>query len=317
MTSQFFSSAYQFETNIIAEVNKAIGRKATSLDIFHNIITLLKKAIDEGAPLPHMQAYARLAIKLSPYATQVTTLATIHNQAVLADAQRRMPGLIEIVKSCRDQGLAVPLIISCEKYMPAALKLQQTFREHYFSIPPIIVRGSTSINEPVYEAPVLTLPVGDSYEALPVKIFEAYTFFQAIDRQGSIIKIDDDLKPVTGFTPDRSNLVALFSHADYMGIPVQNIFHDRLWHDGKCGKAVPPVYAKPIKSSWARGALYVLSHTALEKLALYYMRFPGCLDGERYEDKAVGDVLHENSIHLTGYHLEPLLGLDSREQERS
>ena len=160
---------------------------------------------------------------------------------------------------------------------------------------------------------MLTLPVADSYEALPVKLLETCVLFHAADEKAGFIKIDDDLtlKPAA---LDPANAAALFSSADYIGTPVQGPFHNRVWHVGKCAQPIPPVYGKPIKCSWARGALYYLSHHALEKLSHYYMRFPGCLDGEIYEDKAVGDILYDNDVLLAPYVLEPFLGLDSSVQ---
>ena len=161
----------------------------------------------------------------------------------------------------------------------------------------------------------LTLPVLDSYEALPVKVLEVFTLLQAVDERCGILKIDDDLVTLETAPLKLRQVAQAFAIGDYMGSVVFSPFHDRIFHMGKCQQPTPPVYGKPVKTPWARGALYYLSAHALNRLTTHYLRFPGCLEGEIYEDKAVADVLHDNGIVLTGCALEPLLGLDSARQE--
>jgi hypothetical protein len=316
MTSQLFSYMHRFEMEVIGELRKDMGRTTPSAEICRRIIDIINGFVGKAQATPELVAYIRLALKLSPYAPEVPTLLDMHCKTLKAILEQRMPALCEIVRACGDKGLPVPLIVSCDKYRPAAVALQQVFRERYFSIPPIIVRGDLSLNEPQFDFPFLSVSVADIYEALPTKVFETFVLFQALGVRSGVIKFDDDLTLPPDFVPDLRKTTAMFSSADYMGVPVQNPFHDRIWHFGKCAEPTPAVYSKPIKSVWARGPLYFLSAYALEKMSQHYLRFPGCLEGEIYEDKAVGDVLYDNAVLLTKCVLEQTLGLDSKVQDR-
>ena|GEM_PF-6234342 len=316
MTSQLFSFMHRFETDVIGGLRKDMGRTTASAEMFRRIIDIINGFVGKAQATPELVCYLRLALKLSPYAPEVPTLLDMHDKALKVLMEQRMPTLCDIVRACVDKGLPVPLIVSCDKYRPAAVALQAAFRERCFSIPPIIVRGDLSLNEPQFDFPFLSVPTADVYEALPIKVFETFLLFQALGARCGVIKFDDDLTLPPDFVPDLRKTTALFSSADYMGVPVQNPFHDRIWHFGKCAEPTPAVYSKPIKSVWARGPLYFLSAHALEKLSQHYLRFPGCLEGEIYEDKIVGDVLYENGIMLTKCILENVLGLDSKVQDR-
>lgn len=316
MTSQLFSSMNRFETHVISDLMKNLGHKPSSSSAYHKIISIVNDSLQKGILTQHLVSYMRLAAKLCPYAPEVPTLLKMHDQLLKQLMAEKMPALFEVIRACRDKGLPVPVIVSCEKYMAAAVELQKAYKERYFSISPIIVRGDITQSEPSCESLILSLPVDDNYEALPVKICETCLFFAALNDRSGIIKIDGDLTLAPNFKLNLEQNAALFSAADYIGTPVGEITHDRLWHFGKCRQPMQVVYGKPLKGSWARGALYFLSHHALGKLAHYYMRFPGCLDGELFEDKAVGDVLGDNDIKLLQYVLEPVLGLESERQDR-
>ena len=116
---------------------------------------------------------------------------------------------------------------------------------------------------------------------------------------------------------DMRQIAGFFASAAYIGNSIYETGHDRLWHFGKCSQPVPVVYGKPLKAPWARGALYYLSAQALERLSSHYLRFPGCLAGELYEDKAVGNVLYDQGVLFSAHRLENLLGLGSESPERA
>ena len=196
------------------------------------------------------------------------------------------------------------------------MKLQRDLTPRYFSITPIVVRGDKAATEERFDGNVLTLAIDDTYEGVPLKMMELFVTIAALQDGCGILKIDDDTRVAPNAMMEPSQIPLLFGMADYMGVAVQGPMHDRMWHAGKCTQPAPDAYGKPMRAAWARGALYALSGTALQRLAQYYMRFPGLLEGETYEDKAVGDFLHACDIPITPSPLEAALGLNTSEQDR-
>lgn len=317
MTSQLFSALHRYELESIGALTSQLGRRPSSEDVFPELLKRINDDLNREAVNYETVQAVRFAIKVNPYAPIIPALLDAHGKVLTAWVEQTMPDVMKTVRACREKNLPIPIIFSCEKYLPTANKLQAGFAERYFSIPPVVVKGDLSADVPNFADQVLTLPVSDSYEGLPVKVFEANVFFNAIGGGVGVIKIDDDLVPVPDFTLDLQTVLTSFAAADYQGRPVSTLYHDRLWHFGKCQGPVPSVYGKPVKAAWARGALYYLSPAALEKLVQDYLRFPGVLDGELYEDKAVGNVLFDNGIKLSPRELEDVLGLNSGLQDRA
>ena len=179
------------------------------------------------------------------------------------------------------------------------------------------MRGDPRLVEERLDGTILTLPCDDSYEALPTKIFDGFTFLHALCNSCGILKIDDDLELHSSLPLEADRLAGLFGAHDYLGLALKHVHHDRSWHFGKCASPVPPVYGKPFRNPWARGALYYVSARALGLLSEHYLRFPDCLAGELYEDKAVGDVLYQMGIAVEDRPLEPFLGICTIAPERT
>jgi hypothetical protein len=302
----------RLENEIVGEAMRQNGGRATSQQVFDTLTAMAREALAKGQVTRRLAASISLAITLNPYVPQTPALIDLHHQILKAIYEQKMPELAHIARQCTERKMPMPIIVSCEKYLDKARNLQASLRDDFFGVTPVIVRGDPALDEERYEEPVLTLPVADTYETLPAKIAELCLLLRVLSPGCGFLKIDDDLLSVPGRVRDTGQAAGIFATADYIGVPIHNIFHDRIWHFGKCAAPVPAVYGKPIKSVWARGALYFLSARALDKLTGHYLRFPGCLEGELYEDKAIGDILHECGIVLMQYPLEKLVGLNSR-----
>jgi hypothetical protein len=101
-----------------------------------------------------------------------------------------------------------------------------------------------------------------------------------------------------------------------MGVGIQSTYYDRAWHHGKCSAPIAPIYSKPYIAPFANGPLYFLSKHALGALTGFYLRFPGYLAGEFYEDKAVGDLLYRLGFALRNRSIESILGVSIDAPER-
>lgn len=295
------------------DLTKQGEARPPSADLAHEVLSRINSKLKLNQVTPDMPSYARMAMALNPYAPQVDTIFEIHNKSLAALTQSKHPDLHRIIQSCVEKKIPLPLILSCEKFLPKALELQAAFKARYFSITPVIVKGDLTLTEASFDPQraILTLPVADTYEALPVKVFETCSFFYANGATSGLIKIDDDLALVPIEPLALHKIACFFETTDYVGLAIMSSFHNRLWHAGKCKDPVPSIYGKPVKGPWCRGALYFLSNSSLKHLSKHYFRFPGCLDGEMYEDKAVGDVLNDNGIFPTPLALETLLGFDT------
>ncbi len=315
-SSQFFSAQTRFDDRAIHDIIQKYGRHPTSPELFELLLAIINQEIAQGGPTRLIANFARLAIKLAPYSPRVSLLIAIHDSILRQFAVSQMAELLLTLQKCREMQIPMPVIVSCEKYLTKALHLQKAFQDRYFGISPLVVKGNPDLTEESYENGILTVCADDSYEALPVKMAETHVFLRAAQSDLSFLKIDDDMKltPITSL--EIGQIRSLFSSADYMGCSVFGLDHNRLWHVGKCKTPVPAVYSKPIKTPWARGAIYSLSAHAAEKLTTYYMRFPSTLDGEMYEDKATADMLYDNGVLLTPCNIEHFLGIDSTSPER-
>jgi SAM-dependent methyltransferase len=91
---------------------------------------------------------------------------------------------------------------------------------------------------------------------------------------------------------------------------------DRCWHVGKCEHLKDQPYGRRFRASWAGGRLYYLGPQAVETLVREYLFFPGELDGEIFEDKAVGDVLARYGIKGLDTDLPGIFGIDVEYEPR-
>ena len=304
------------EHAFIVQVMRQAGRRLNSQEVGDVSLRFFEQQRDASAFDRTSSILVRLAIKADPYAHTIADLVEVYRKSVRHYVGLQMPNLVEWIAGCDRLGLPLPVIISCEKYLDKARNACQQLTQHYFGIQPLIVRGGLDYREETFDGQVLHLPVGDDYECLPQKVFETYTLLSALGAAHGIIKIDDDLKLYDDVPLDIVRIRSIFPQADYMGLALSSTRHDRAWHFGKCVSPVAPIYGKPFLAPWARGALYFLSERAASALTAHYLRFPGCLGGELYEDKAVGDVLHALGIRLVPAPLEPVLRISTDAPDR-
>jgi hypothetical protein len=310
-----YSAAYNQQCAIAEAIIADAGRRLSSAELRELLLERIRARPAQALVDGELLSSIRLAIALSPYAGDEPELFANYMVARRRDVERRLPALSEAIQACRSRLLPLPVIVSCEKYLDIALRLRDELAAHYFALSPVVIRGDVTLEEERYENGVLSLPVHDAYEGLPLKMMEFYTLLASLGDCG-VLKVDDDTGIAFGVTLEESRVRSLFSTGDYRGKPVENILHDRIWHHGKCTRPVPFIYGKPVKAPWARGALYYLSAHALRTLARHYLRFPGAIDGELYEDKAVGDILYDNHIPLVPAALELSLGFGTTTAHR-
>lgn len=306
----------QLEREIIAELGRQVGRRLNSDELCRLSLMVFFEQRLHDDPGPVAQILLRIALKASPYAANVAEVRNAYREITRLRAARDMPALIDWLSICDRHALPLPVVISCDKYLDKARHVSRALTDRYFGIAPIIVTGGDTLDF-AQGGRILRLPVSDVYEALPFKIFETLVFLDALGASYGVIKIDDDLDVVPHAELDIDAVRSAFAGVDYMGLALSSLHHDRAWHQGKCASAVASVYGKPFIAPWARGALYFLSKATIEKLASHYLCFPGCLAGELYEDKAVGDVLHALGVHVADRPLEDLLGVRTDAPERT
>jgi hypothetical protein len=304
------------EMAIVTEFSKNASSRLCSPHIKALALQLFLTRHAEGQIDAVTLLLARMAIKSHPEAGNVDQIIGAYIEVLQQHVADCMPSLAAWVAQCESLCLPLPIIFSCEKYLAQARGLARDLTPHYFGVAPMIIIGGPSLELDVSDGQVLQIPVSDVYEALPFKVFETYLLMGAIGARSGLLKIDDDTHVERHAPLDLENVRSAFATVDYMGLALASPHHDRAWHQGKCSTAVAPFYGKPFVAPWARGAVYFLSKRAISKLTDHYLRFPGCLAGELYEDKAVGDVLHALGIDVVDVPLERVLQIRTDAPER-
>jgi hypothetical protein len=307
----------QLDSNIHAQINKQLGRRVGSGELSDILIHMVERRAAAGEISRTLVGLIRMAVRANPYKPKIASLLELHNRIFTAWVQSTMPALIPTINRCHEHGLPLPVIVACEKYLPKALRLKSQFPAHYFGIEPIVVRGSSDLIEETYSSGALTLPVDDSYEALPLKVFETCTFFHSLGLRTGILKTDDDNEIHPPQPLDPNLLRAVLSQGDYIGVALAHDQHfDQVWHFGKCSKVVRAFNGRPFRARSAEGQFYYLSSQALSVIGRQYLRFPGCTNGELYEDKAVAETLHDFGILLFNTALDQVFGINISREER-
>ncbi|MEP7100012.1 MAG: hypothetical protein ABI781_05855, partial [Burkholderiales bacterium] len=195
------------------------------------------------------------------------------------------------------------MITSCKKYMPQAQRVLRDLQAR--GADACIVIGDPTLSVAVQDGPLVTLPVADTYEALPSKVLEGLTYLRRRHGSISIMKIDDDMT-----LTDRLDPAALAHTArvyEYAGEVIGDHVCDRFWHCGKTSVPVP-IYTKRQQGRLALGAMYLLGPRAVEHLVREWVMFPGEFAGHLYEDRAVGDALRKANIEVASIDIERMGG---------
>lgn len=305
------------ERDLVAELTSEAGRRLSSPELHRIALQLFLDHCAEDEPNATGQMLLRVAMKASPYAGNIDDILAAYREITRGRIARELPGLSVWAAATDARQLPLPVVMSCDAYLDKARETARAVTDRYFGVPPVIVTGGDALAfDHLAEAAVLRLPVSDVYEDLPAKIFESWTLFEALGARHGVLKIDDDTRVLPEMTADIGEAQAVFAQADYLGVAITSPLHDRCWHHGKCTTPVSPFYGKPFVAPWARGALYFLSKSALTALTSHYLRFPGCLGGELYEDKATGDILHSLGVSAFDFAIEPVFGFDTDAPER-
>lgn len=311
------NTADKAEREFVAELTGEAGRRLSSPELHRIALQLFIDHCAEDEPTATGQMLLRVATKASPYADNVEDILAACREITRGRIARELPGLTEWVAGVEAHQVPLPIVMSCRAYLDKARDTARAVTDRYFGVPPVIVTGGDALAfDHDARGAVLQLPVSDVYEDLPAKVFETWTLFEALGARHGVLKIDDDTRVLPDMTADIDEARAVFAQADYMGITIASPFHDRCWHHGKCATPVSAFYGKPFVAPWARGALYFLSKGALTALTSHYLRFPGCLAGELYEDKATGDILHSLGVSAFDFAIEPVFGFDTDAPER-
>jgi hypothetical protein len=192
------------------------------------------------------------------------------------------------------------IIITCFKKIKQAMEQQNTWVSQLQSlgIRCLFVAGDPSLQHPELTGNYLILPVEDSYECLPKKVFYAFSFVYRHYQFRYLYKVDDDAY-VNGIYFMYLHQILEGHHYLGKGKTVGADFN-RQWHQGKCQKDSLnrlPYPAQRITPgvTYARGeAGYFLSREALESL-FPYERY---IVSDLYEDKVIGDCLEKEGYRL-------------------
>lgn len=215
---------------------------------------------------------------------------------MLAPEHPRAGALYERLMNGPSAGTPQPeiafMIASCRRYLPRAQAVWRELRSRGATA--TIMVGDPSQATPLDDGDLVTLPVEDSYEALPSKVLEGLAFLRR--RHGPrtcLVKLDDDMAFDARFDP--AALAAVARHREYVGQPVGPMDCDRCWHQGKTSRPLP-VYSRRSEAHFAKGAMYLLGPRAVEHLVREWLFFPGEFAGFLYEDRAIGAMLQRAGI---------------------
>lgn len=273
----------------LAALNELLGKRLSSYAAAEAWLHLLRKTDGQVTP----QQMERLL-------RQFLTLAPEHPKA---------GPLFDLLMNGPSAGLSQPeivfMITSCVRYLPQARRVQRDLRARGATA--TIVIGDPAQPVAVDGPDVATLPVADSYEALPHKVLEGLAFLRRRHGPGvSIVKVDDDMQFSDALDP--AALAAAARARDYLGVPISHHGCDRCWHLGKT--SVPtPVFSRRHHGPFAYGPMYALGPRAVEHLVREWVFYPGEFAGHVYEDRAIGDTLRRGGIDVSPMSLEEMGGV--------
>jgi hypothetical protein len=282
----FLSKDFVGRITFVRERHKTAMRSAELARVWSCLLFYL---VSRNAPPSTLVPLARQTILLNPSSP---------------DVDRANELLFPACEASQDT--VAHMIISCEPRIHKALELRDRLldRKH----PIVVIVGREGAHPDAFEDGVMAVDAPDTYEGLPKKVMEA--LFAVRRRFGAlpVLKIDDDCT-VEG-TPDHAGIMAFLLEHQFAGELVGDELFDRCWHFGKCSN---PIFNEPYEKSflgpWPRGTLYYLGHRAIDILVRNYLRYPGIVGGEMFEDKLVSDLLRSYGISPAHVDLAPIFGL--------
>lgn len=188
--------------------------------------------------------------------------------------------------------------VSCKQQIERARSSALSFFDPSGRIKNLIVVGSETADDKFKfdrANSVLTVPAGDSYEHLSMKVHQMVLFLALSSANCSVLKVDDDVhcRELTKLYEDFKLIIA---SADYGGVVTQSDTQLRdchFWHFGKCDD--PKINHRPdgffFLQPYARGLYYWLSPSCLNLLGRAAVIHERYFQFETYEDRAIGLVL--------------------------
>lgn len=192
-------------------------------------------------------------------------------------------------------------IVSCRALLPTANRTLNSFLEWQSreKTAPIIVIGDPRLPDWRFRfscrSRILTLPVSDSYEALPRKVMTLFLVASLLTEPPPVLKLDDDAHPA-----DARALEALLdklgqerpSAAGYPIFTPSPLHLDRAWHVGKSARANLRTFDSLGTERWMSGGVgYLLNGKAVNLLADYSLHSWGFVRSMLYEDVCVSMLL--------------------------
>ena len=193
------------------------------------------------------------------------------------------------------------LVYSCSDYLDSRVAgLERTWISNARALGidvNVVVGGADNAS---YHNGLITLPVNDSYEALPDKTLAMFEYASSLSGAQFFHKIDDDcLLNVDSHFSDPT----YFNH-DYWGRRVVRGLGDvdRDYHQVKSStiEAAKSYDLSPEGSIYADGGTgYVLSRKAVRKLIMSASAHKSLVKDSYFEDKLVGDLLKKMGVELS------------------
>lgn len=215
----------------------------------------------------------------------------------------------------------IPVILGCRSRRQRAEACQQRFQHTHPWPRPLMLEGSARLPDwQVHYCPNthrLTVPVDDSYAALPQKMLWLLLALALLRQPPSILKMDDDAQP-GNFELLAGNLQRLNSHQTNaaVGYPIRvpsRLSLDRGWHLGKSSaRGNRRVFNSLGAREWLSGGVgYLLSSKAVSQLGQYALHSWGFVESMLYEDVCVSMLLEAADLPVYWLKQPDQLGLQN------
>lgn len=160
---------------------------------------------------------------------------------------------------------------------------------------------------------ILTVSAGDSYECLPKKMVQAYSFLSLCPVVEAVLKVDDDHRLVNfnrlikAFQTVGNSRVAQFGNVIRSGFVGS---HSRVWHMGKCSD--PIINNSPCQTfnaeAWCDGAGgYFINSLGLSAIFWSDLYFSKYIDISLYEDSLVSECITKLGFKIAGLRMNKIV----------
>lgn len=185
------------------------------------------------------------------------------------------------------------LVMGCRRYYDMLMEAIDHFTDKLCSCITLGVVGDPDVSEAVLEGQVLKVPVEDTWEALPKKVYAAFDWvLRNVPDTIGVFKTDDDIR---FFELDKLFAsLYIFRDSKYHGLKVDTRkpgpLEDWRVNERLCDKTVSMAHTGADKYCW--GAGYWLSNESLRRVVAHQHHF----DVYGMEDQIVGRLLNEHGV---------------------